>query len=280
MLALNNRVRADERGLGRLSSHIFRRLFVPAADIIEVARALHIGESVRDVLFLVAFLAHNTRPAERRIPDDVVIDNRRGRFAFRLDFVLNFFRDNIEFLKVPFHHNRFFRRRLADGHRLVVGGFLKDVQLLCEKKPQVLMLGKRRPVKAERVALDDICVVCERQKVDVLAQNRLGLRDHLALRNPQSRFRNRYGEVVDFDSVELIDVDFNELVEAERLFAFVQKRDDFVFKAAERQISFGEKVSATAGGVKEFQRTKFFLESVERGGTLFGGEGVAPPNGG
>ena len=67
--------------------------------------------------------------------------------------------------------------------------------------------------------------------------------------NPKGCFCHRYCKVIYFDSVELVDVDFDELVKAENSLALVQNRNHFVFKPSERKIRFGEEVSASAGRV-------------------------------
>ena len=58
------------------------------------------------------------------------------------------------------------------------------------------------PVHAERVALVDIGVRGEREKVHAALDNALGLLHHLAFGDPDGGFRDGDGEVVDLDAVD------------------------------------------------------------------------------
>ena len=51
----------------------------------------------------------------------------------------------------------------------------------------------------------DVAVAFQRQEIERLQKNLARLFHRLLFGNPQRRFRNAYGEVVDFDAVKLVD---------------------------------------------------------------------------
>ena len=121
--------------------------------------------------------------------------------------------------------------------------------------------GKRCPVHAERVAFNDVRARFERQKVDSLTDEPFGFRNHLAFGNPERGFCDGNGKVVYFDAVKIVDFDADGIfkVAHERLTAKA-RGNAAVFKAAEAQIRFRQKVAAAAGGIKELQSAELFLK--------------------
>ena len=80
--------------------------------------------------------------------------------------------------------------------------------------------------------------------------NVLGFLEHLAFCNPKRRFRYRNGKIVDFNSVELADLNLNRLgVFAERNLSVEKNIKNFVFKFAETEICFSKEVAGTGGRV-------------------------------
>ena len=105
------------------------------------------------------------------------------------------------------------------------------------------------PVPAERVPFDNVSRRLQRQKIVVDLHDFSGGVHHLAFSNPKRSLSDGYGEIVDFDAVELIDVDLDRGDFAERLLTAVNEPEDVVFQLAEAEIGFGEKVTGTAGGI-------------------------------
>ena len=107
------------------------------------------------------------------------------------------------------------------------------------------------PIHLQSIALYNKGVCFQRQKFERDEQDFLRFFHHLAFRNPERGFCNRHSKVVDFDAVKLADGNLY------RAFAGGIHRDltvgefhqNFVFQAAQAQISFGQKVSAAARGV-------------------------------
>ena len=91
------------------------------------------------------------------------------------------------------HHRRPHKRWVA--HDVVEGGFGDD----------------GFPVQAEGVALGDVGVGFQGQEVQAHADDIFGLFHHLALCDPEGSFGNGGGEVVDLDTVELVNGDFDRV---------------------------------------------------------------------
>ena len=118
-----------------------------------------------------------------------------------------------------------------------------------------------------------------------------GFGEHLGVGDPEGGFGDGYGEVVDFDAVELVDGDADGVFdESEDALALVAGGDGLVFESAEGQKSLGEEVSGAAGGVEEGEGGEFLLEGEEggvalagdgdfEGGVQFGAEGVEEERG-
>ena len=68
-----------------------------------------------------------------------------------------------------FHCHCFLYRRCMNFKRLVKRNFIKNVQLVGKQKACYPGFRKRSPVKAECIALDDVCMVCKGEKVYQLA---------------------------------------------------------------------------------------------------------------
>ena len=116
------------------------------------------------------------------------------------------------------------------------------------------------PIKREGIAFDDIAIGLEWEEVYITGEDFGGLVDHLALRNPQCCFGNRGSEVVDLNTIELVDIDKNTVVEeVERRLVIEQSFEAFVLQTAEREECLGKEVATTAGRVKEAQRSKTLL---------------------
>ena len=72
---------------------------------------------------------------------------------------------------------------------------------------------------------------------------------HLALCDPEGSFGNGGGEVVDLDTVELMNGDLNGVEHAHDDLVFEEQGEDFVFQAAQGEVAFREEVAGPAGGV-------------------------------
>lgn len=89
----------------------------------------------------------------------------------------------------------------------------------------------------------------------------LGLLNHLKFGNPKGSLSDGNGKVVDFDSEELPDRNFYRVDEIAELNLTAEKfLEDFVFKSAQRQITFRQKITGAASRVEDFQRREFILK--------------------
>ena len=133
--------------------------------------------------------------------------------------------------------------------------------------------GEGGPVEAEGVAFGDAVVGFEGEEVEGEAHDLGGFGQHLGFGDPEGGLGDGYGEVVDFDAVELPDADADGVVDdAEYALPLVAGGDGAVFEAAEGEVGFGQEVAGAAGGVEEGQGGEFLLVG-EEGGVALAGDG-------
>ena len=99
------------------------------------------------------------------------------------------------------------------------------------------------PVEFKGVGLADVGVTFQRQEVKVAVNNFARLLNHLKFGNPKGGLRYGHGEVVNLNAVELSDRNFNGIVDAEKNLVAKNFFEDFVFKSAEADETFREKIS-------------------------------------
>ena len=241
--ALRHGIRRNQGATDARSRNQVRAFFVPAGDVIEVARVLPFASENAEQIRLLS-LAHQARAHEGRVSHDVIVMTL-GSVNARGD----------------------------SGEESVGGNGVGDGAGLG---------GERRPIHAQRVSLHDSGVGFEREEVELGVHDGFGFAQHLRFGEPESGFGDGDGEVVDFDPVELRDGDFDESGvpagdpehAAARAFVLDEAADDFVFEAAQRDVGFGEEVPAPAGGVEKGRRGEFFLKAEEEAGAgLRGGNG-------
>ena len=81
----------------------------------------------------------------------------------------------------------------------------------------------------------------------------LSLLNHLQFGNPKGGLSDGNSEVVNLNAVKLPDKNFNGVEEfAELNLRAEQLLEDFVFESAQRQITFGQKITGAASRVKNF----------------------------
>ena len=129
------------------------------------------------------------------------------------------------------------------------------------------------PFDLQGVAFVDVAVGLERQEVHLAMNDVFRFVEHLALGNPERGFCDGTGEVVDFDAVELLDADFDEVafaalaeVETEHARAAACRQclaQDVVFEAAQREIGFRQEIARAAGRVKVTSASERVLERAE-----------------
>ena len=205
---LRNRISRDECSMNICPSHILRRFFVPARDIIEIANIFPAFEHRLNVIFLCCI--HHTRPDKRRVAHNFHVVARRQNLP---------------------------------------------------------------PVDAQRVRLVQIRIRRQRQEAHLAVQDFFRLPCHLTLRDPERRFRDRAGEVLDFDAVELADRHLDESpvvcaveIEAEHArAAFCHDRlaQDIIFEPPEGEVTFSQEIPAAAGRVKIFAAPELFLQIAQ-----------------
>ena len=91
--------------------------------------------------------------------------------------------------------------------------------------------------------------------------NFLSLLNHLQFGNPQRGLSDSNGKVVNLDAEELPDRNFDGIEKIAELNLTAEKFfEDFVFKSAQRKITFRQKITGAASRVKNFQRGEFILK--------------------
>ena len=102
--------------------------------------------------------------------------------------------------------------------------------------------------------------------------NILRLFHHLAFGNPQSRFGNSRGKIIDFYSIKLPDGYFNriQLTNTQRNLPSQQQGQRLIFQLAQGQIGFRKKITASTGRVQKGQSCQLSLKSGETAFTSFG----------
>ena len=116
------------------------------------------------------------------------------------------------------------------------------------------------PIHAQGIAFHDVGIRFQRQKVEGHIDDILGGFHHLGFCNPECGLRDGHSEVVDFNAVKLMDGDFDDIPEIHQLLPGCYKQKGFILKTAQGNIGFRQKVTRTAGRVKERQMCKFFAK--------------------
>ena len=85
--------------------------------------------------------------------------------------------------------------------------------------------------------------------------NLLRFLNHLQFGNPQGSLSDGNGKVVNFNSEELSDRNFNRVDEFAELNLRTEKfLENFVFKSAQGQITFSQEIAGAASRVENFYR--------------------------
>ena len=104
----------------------------------------------------------------------------------------------------------------------------------------------------------------ERQEVERHVNDALRLLHHLALGNPECRPRDRHGEIIDLDAVELCNGYLDRVVErTENNLPAVQLAQHLVLKTAQRDVGLGEEVPTARRRVEIPPRREFVLKVEE-----------------
>ena len=92
------------------------------------------------------------------------------------------------------------------------------------------------------------------QKIERHADNALRFLHHLRLGNPQCRTRHRYGKIVDFNAIELPDVNTDRIEKiTQHSLPAIQQADDAVLQATQAQVGLGQEISGPTSRVEESQ---------------------------
>ena len=110
------------------------------------------------------------------------------------------------------------------------------------------------PIHTKGIALVNIGIRLQRQRVEGEADDFIRFLHHLGLGYPEGRLGHGAGKVVDFDAVELVDGDLDGFRHfSNNSVISIDNAKSIVFESSERRVGFREEVAGTAGRVKEFQ---------------------------
>ena len=118
------------------------------------------------------------------------------------------------------------------------------------------------PVIAQGVGFDDVGIFFKREMLRREFENSGGFLAHLNFGNPQGGFGNGDGETVNFDTVELLDRNFDGGFDVFKFHAVGDENfKDRVFEFAQEEIGFGKEIAGAAGGVEDCDAGDFALEA-------------------
>ena len=163
---------------------------------------------------------------------------------------------------------------LVADERRVADDVVESLSPLCAS---VSLCEPFLPVHSQRVAFADVDVGFQGEEVEVAVEEDGGPGEHLGFGDPEGRAGDGYGEVVDFDAVELLDGDADGVFDdAEEALALEAGGDGPVFEAAEGEVGFGQEVARAARRAQERRRRQLVLKGPQAGIPL---AGDGPPGG-
>ena len=148
------------------------------------------------------------------------------------------------------------------GTLRIVQEFRTDKRRVPQHIAALLRRHHLPPIQAQRIAVDDMRTSDQRNAGEVHPEFLRHPDVHLVVDQPQRDLRDLSGELLDLDTVELIHVERDLLMNIQEAGArpAVHRSKDLELQQPQLAVGDDEKVAATAGRIEENQRAQLLVE--------------------
>ena len=138
----------------------------------------------------------------------------------------------------------------------------KNVSLIGQNDGCLLFLLPKGPIHSKSVALLDVMISLQRQRIQIKPHNLIRRSHHLTLRNPQRRLRHRTGKIIDLNPIELVDGNLDRIHHlTNHAVTTINDTESLVLQPSETSIRLRQEITRPARRIKELKPGNLLLES-------------------